>query len=85
MKPYDYCVLLADALKSNTHVTEVSLIKCGITDVDVAVLAGVLAVNTTLEAVTEAALAKSASQTETSLEDTVIVAPTLSLLDRVND
>jgi hypothetical protein len=48
MKSYGYAVLLMEALQTNTHVTEVSLVKCGITDVDAAVLAGVLAVNKTI-------------------------------------
>jgi hypothetical protein len=49
MKSYDYCVLIAEALKTNTHVTSVSLIKCGVTDVDCQVLAEVLEVSKTLE------------------------------------
>ena len=48
MKAHEYCGLLAQALKSNTNVTDVNLTNCGITDADVALLAESLPVNSTI-------------------------------------
>jgi Ran GTPase-activating protein (RanGAP) involved in mRNA processing and transport len=51
MKTFEYCGLLAEALKKNTVVTEITLGKLGITDPDVELIAGALAVNQTITTV----------------------------------